>query len=310
MALLVGAASVVVTDHPASAALGGSAEKEGHGGEAGPGGSKSDSTVAVNGMNRINGTNNMPGLDYLDSPIATSIRLNGQGASLASGRLSIRECEWGVLPPPVGAINGERGGARNKNGNNAIDKHHAQAGLGESQPKCQTQAQPQAQTRQQQQQLSFAITHHAQFTRVIAADCLWIPGVHTALAQTIAWFLAPSPGNITKNCQGSCDYSGLAYVVAGFHTGRAVVASFFGTAAPAAGLEVVQIEERDLAWTGDESAQSGGEQVEGELRDEGKGKREETRSTMRKRQWQPERPDEGVENRARWVVVAVLRRVR
>lgn len=81
------------------------------------------------------------------------------------------------------------------------------------------------------------------------------------------WFLAPDGG-------------GKVWVVAGFHTGRAVVAAFFETAAKI-GLVPECIYERDLnAMTED------GEEV--------------------RREWKPVREGEGPHNRTRWCVVAVL----
>lgn len=80
------------------------------------------------------------------------------------------------------------------------------------------------------------------------------------------WFLAPEGGKV--------------WVVAGFHTGRAVVAAFFETAA-LMGLVPECMYERDLnAITEDGS----------EVR----------------REWKAVREDEGPQNRTRWCVVAVL----
>lgn len=73
----------------------------------------------------------------------------------------------------------------------------------------------------------------------------------------------------------------MAWVVAGFHTGREIVASFFETAVRV-GLVVEEIYERDVNATGDM----------GEVR----------------RNWMPVREGEDAGNRARWCVVAFLRR--
>ena len=89
---------------------------------------------------------------------------------------------------------------------------------------------------------------------------------HENLARTMKWFLAPT---------------GKVCVVAGFHTGRAIVAEFFQTAVKM-GLEIEKIYERDL----NSSLEEGGE-----LR----------------REWVNEREGEGVENRRRWCVIAVLK---
>lgn len=79
------------------------------------------------------------------------------------------------------------------------------------------------------------------------------------------WFLAPG---------------GKVWVVAGFHTGRAVVAAFFETAAQM-GLVPECIYERDLVADAEDG---------GEIR----------------REWKADREGEGPENRTRWCVVAVL----
>lgn len=79
------------------------------------------------------------------------------------------------------------------------------------------------------------------------------------------WFLAPG---------------GKVWVVAGFHTGRAIVAAFFETAVEN-GLKVECIYERDLNGVTEDG---------GEVR----------------REWMPVREGEGPENRKRWCVIAVL----
>lgn len=72
------------------------------------------------------------------------------------------------------------------------------------------------------------------------------------------------------------------WVVAGFHTGRAIVAGFFETVLEN-GFVVERIFERDLVERLDDG---------GEIR----------------RDWVPFREGEGVENQKRWCVVAVLKR--
>ncbi|KAJ5212187.1 uncharacterized protein N7498_003833 [Penicillium cinerascens] len=105
------------------------------------------------------------------------------------------------------------------------------------------------------------------FTRIIAADCYWMQSQHENLARTLQWFQAPG---------------GKVWVVAGFHTGRAIVAGFFETALEN-GVEIERIFERDLI-----SRTEDGEQI--------------------RREWLPEREVEGPDNRRRWAVVAVLKR--
>ncbi|OJJ39008.1 hypothetical protein ASPWEDRAFT_49093 [Aspergillus wentii DTO 134E9] len=116
---------------------------------------------------------------------------------------------------------------------------------------------------------SFALQNKNAFTRIIAADCYWMRSQHENLVRTMLWFLAPNP-------------DAAVWVVAGFHTGRAIVAGFFETAVQL-GLVIERIYERDLNSVTEEG---------GEVR----------------REWVPEREGEGIENRKRWCVVAVLKR--
>ena len=53
------------------------------------------------------------------------------------------------------------------------------------------------------------------YQRIIAADCLWMPSQHSRLASSIAHFLSHD------------DPDACALVIAGFHTGRRIVADFF-----------------------------------------------------------------------------------
>jgi len=77
----------------------------------------------------------------------------------------------------------------------------------------------------------FSKAHAHHFTRILCADCLWADGEHYGLAQSMVHFLSP---------QGNA----RAWVIAGFHTGRAKIASFFDITAQA-GLEIEAIWERD-----------------------------------------------------------------
>ena len=77
----------------------------------------------------------------------------------------------------------------------------------------------------------FSYTRARGYTRIIAADCLWMPWEHTALAQSMVQFL-------------SHEEDAKVWVVAGFHTGRAKLAPFFDVAVQE-GLEVEDIWERD-----------------------------------------------------------------
>lgn len=114
---------------------------------------------------------------------------------------------------------------------------------------------------------SFSTANKGTFTRIVAADCFWMRSQHENLARTMQWFLSPG---------------GKVWVVAGFHTGRAIVAGFFETVLEN-GFVIERIYERDLV---------------GRLEDGGEIRRE----------WIPIREGEGTENQKRWCVIAVLKR--
>ena len=74
---------------------------------------------------------------------------------------------------------------------------------------------------------SFAEMGAHKYSRVIAADTLWLASQHDNLAQSMAHFLA-------------LDHAARVLIVAGFHTGRAIVAQFFKSI-PAVGLIIDEI---------------------------------------------------------------------
>lgn len=78
----------------------------------------------------------------------------------------------------------------------------------------------------------FETTNAHKYTRILAADCLWMPWEHESLAQSMLHFLSPSP-------------EARIFCIAGFHTGRAKVAPFFEEVVPQQGLEVEEIFEMD-----------------------------------------------------------------
>ncbi|KAF2635751.1 hypothetical protein P280DRAFT_411060 [Massarina eburnea CBS 473.64] len=78
----------------------------------------------------------------------------------------------------------------------------------------------------------FAASHAHHYTRILAADCLWMPYEHHNLARSMLHFL-------------SHDAAARVYVIAGFHTGRAKMAPFIEEAVPEAGLEVEDVYEMD-----------------------------------------------------------------
>jgi nicotinamide N-methyltransferase len=109
---------------------------------------------------------------------------------------------------------------------------------------------------------SFSIKSKESFGRLLIADCLWMPWQHFNLLRSIRWFLAEE---------------GRAWVVAGFHTGREKMRSFFeGELLGEVGLEIEQIWERN--------------------------------ADGREREWVFDRGIEDATERKRWLVIAVLRR--
>ena len=110
--------------------------------------------------------------------------------------------------------------------------------------------------------LAIEFSHH--YDRIMAADCLWMPSQHLNLVRTMLQFLTEDPG-------------GRVFVVAGFHTGRAKVASFFEVG-QGEGLEIQEIYEEDSEGV--------------------------------RREWTSRRDDGSREftERKRWLVIATLKR--
>ncbi|GME25236.1 putative nicotinamide N-methyltransferase [Neofusicoccum parvum] len=77
----------------------------------------------------------------------------------------------------------------------------------------------------------FSVANAGRFTRILAADCLWMPHEHHSLAKSMLHFLSPAP-------------EARVFVIAGFHTGRANMAPFFKIVEEE-GLEVENIYEMD-----------------------------------------------------------------
>jgi hypothetical protein len=108
-----------------------------------------------------------------------------------------------------------------------------------------------------------AMTKKQAFSRIMAADTLWIEGAHEALLASFAHFLSEDEG-------------ATVWVIAGMHTGRAVVAAFWDTVEKSGKWLVESLWEMD---------------VEGN-----------------EREWMTERREEGVGERKRWVIVGILKR--
>lgn len=91
---------------------------------------------------------------------------------------------------------------------------------------------------------SFACDKSYHYTKIIVADCLWMRSQHRNLACSIAHFLA-------KECPQAC-----ALVIAGFHTGRQILADFFRQFQPTSendgdreDLVIAEIYESDMCGT-------------------------------------------------------------
>jgi hypothetical protein len=76
----------------------------------------------------------------------------------------------------------------------------------------------------------FETAHAHGYTRIVAADCLWMPGEHENLAKSMLHFLSDSP-------------DARVLCIAGFHTGRAKVAPFFEEVIAEQGLAVEEVYE-------------------------------------------------------------------
>lgn len=110
----------------------------------------------------------------------------------------------------------------------------------------------------------FSVREKHGFDRVLAADTLWIPWKHENLRRSIAHFL-------------STEADARCWVVAGMHTGRAIVTRFFDAVElKNAGLEIEYIWERDCDGV--------------------------------ERGWKEEREDDAQYGK-RWIILAVLKRV-
>jgi EEF1A N-terminal glycine/lysine methyltransferase len=106
--------------------------------------------------------------------------------------------------------------------------------------------------------------HRAQFSRIIASDCFWAVNQHEALACTITRLLERS--TISR-----------VFIIAGIHTGRSVLSSFFNV------------------------ARSHG------LEPDDEGIQEYNVLTRTSQSWKEERSEEDMIQRKQWVIIARLR---
>ncbi|KAE9969698.1 hypothetical protein EG327_010506 [Venturia inaequalis] len=97
----------------------------------------------------------------------------------------------------------------------------------------------------------FALSHQGCYTRILAADTLWMSMQHTNLAKSMLHFLSPHA-------------DARIFVIAGFHTGRARMAPFFEETVEEEGLEIEDIYEMDAngkrrEWRSDAPEEMSGE---------------------------------------------------
>ena len=167
------------------------------------------------------------------------------------------------------------------------------------------------------------------FDKVIVADCLWMSSQHESLISSILHFLkpissaqedrrqaesSPSAGKSNPEVSNQSYPVGpskpCALVVAGFHTGRTILAWFFSKATDR-GLVIEEIWEVDLGNLNrsDELSNSdtAADESSGETRGaSGLGNIQNDGVRGRRRPWLPNREGESKEDAKRWCVVAVL----
>ncbi|KAJ9612291.1 hypothetical protein H2200_003888 [Cladophialophora chaetospira] len=129
------------------------------------------------------------------------------------------------------------------------------------------------------------------FTRIIIADCLWMPSQHVNLVKTVLHYLDDSdPGN-------------CALVVAGFHTGRETVRNFLEIATGDYTLLAAKVEEQEDTKGNSESEDTETKHVAGRLR---AAEIFEIDVNGLTRSWEAVREGDSREAAKRWCVVAVL----
>lgn len=107
-------------------------------------------------------------------------------------------------------------------------------------------------------------------------------GAFTRIIGADCYWMRAQHENLVRTMQWFLAPGGKVLIVTGLHTGRKIVKEFFETALKN-GFQIERIYERDLTSQHEDD--------------------QETR-----REWLPERNDEGPENRARWCIVCVLKR--
>lgn len=135
------------------------------------------------------------------------------------------------------------------------------------------------------------------FDRIIIADCLWLPSQHRNLVKTIdLWLRDCSTSTDDSNSSATSSLS-CALVIAGFHTGRSTVASFFEIATGTDHKDETQDTHRGIPerqGNADDTANLSIAQIF------------EVDVNLSVRDWVTEREGETKEQLKRWCVCAVL----
>lgn len=150
---------------------------------------------------------------------------------------------------------------------------------------------------------------HSSFDKIIIADCLWLSAQHANIVKTINTYLRQPP--TTGTAVSAPENVPCALVVAGFHTGRAIVARFFKIAT---GSGTGQRKISSINRLGDDEDGEKEKDEEEDVDDDAK----EVQGTLHAaeifevdvdcnvREWLPERPGESREQAKKWCVCAAL----
>lgn len=145
------------------------------------------------------------------------------------------------------------------------------------------------------------------FDRMIIADCLWMPSQHENLVKTIDhWLRHDSAPSHATNADVDKDTNTLppcALVIAGFHTGRSTVASFFEIATGANLAAETKEDGNDHAQLNDQRGKNITEDRDGCL---SIAQIFEVDVDLNVREWVTEREGENKEQLKKWCVCAVL----
>lgn len=143
------------------------------------------------------------------------------------------------------------------------------------------------------------------FDRMIIADCLWMPSQHENIVKTINHWLRheSAPSHATEADADTNTSPPCALVIAGFHTGRSTVASFFEIATGANRAAETKNNNGDHAQLNDQGGKNMNEDRDGYL---SIAQIFEVDVDLNVREWVTEREGENKEQLKKWCVCAVL----